>query len=262
MIDCSKCKRDSICHTPDKHVGGCHSYEEADPDVVRVVRKPVKGYEGYYEVDQFGRVFSVDRVISVDDNGRKYEKPLAGKQMKQGMHDKGYKTVSLTKDGKTKTFFVHRLVAEAFIENPDSLPMVNHKDEDKTNNFVENLEWCTNEYNLSYGTARQRRAKKLRGVPHTKEHNRKIASKLKSYYAVNQSASKGRRTENGKAVILMDSCGHQMRFETIRDAALYVGGAYQNIAACCNGKRKTAYGFMWKWDDFCCFGERKNDATD
>lgn len=105
-------------------------------DVVEVVRKPVVGYEGYYEVDQFGRVFSLDRVISVDDNGRKYDKSLSSKQMKQSMHDKGYKTVSLTRDGKTKMRFVHRLVAEAFIPNPDNLPMVNHKDEDKANNFI------------------------------------------------------------------------------------------------------------------------------
>ena len=125
-------------------------------DVVEVVRKPVKGYDGYYEVDQFGRVFGLERIIKVNDNGRNYEKPIAGKQLKQSMHTKGYKTVSLTKDGKTKTLFVHRLVAEAFIPNVDNLPMVNHKDEDKTNNFVENLEWCTNDYNINYGTDRKR----------------------------------------------------------------------------------------------------------
>ena len=84
-------------------------------DAVEVVRKPVKGYEGYYEVDQFGRVFGLERIIKVNDNGRNYEKPIAGKQLKQSMHTKGYKTVSLTKDGKTKTLFVHRLVARQLI---------------------------------------------------------------------------------------------------------------------------------------------------
>ena len=151
-------------------------------DAVEVVRKPVAGYEGYYEVDQFGRVFSVDRVISVEDNGRKYEKPLVGKQMKQCMHDKGYKIVSLTKDGKTKNIFVHRLVAEAFIENPDNLPMVNHKDEDKTNNFAENLEWCTASYNRTYGKAVEKQAKTLRGKKHTEEHKRKISESMKRHY--------------------------------------------------------------------------------
>ena len=150
-------------------------------DAVQVVRKPVKGYEGYYEVDQFGRVFGLERIIKVNDNGRNYEKPIAGKQLKQSMHTKGYKTVSLTKDGKTKTLFVHRLVAEAFIPNVDNLPMVNHKDEDKTNNFVENLEWCTNDYNINYGTARRRQAKKIRGIPHTDEHKKKISESMKAY---------------------------------------------------------------------------------
>lgn len=148
-----------------------------------VVRKPVKGYEGYYEVDQFGRVFSVDRVISVEDNGRKYDKPIAGKQMKQTMHDKGYKVVSLTKGGKTKNKFVHRLVAEAFLDNPDDLPMVNHKDEDKTNNFLENLEWCTASYNRTYGKAVERHARTLRGKKHTDEHKQKISAGLKKHYA-------------------------------------------------------------------------------
>ena len=151
-------------------------------DVVEVVRKPVADYEGYYEVDQFGRIYSLDRTISVSDNGRLYDKPLKSKQMKQSMHTKGYKTVSLTKEGKTKTCYVHRIVAEAFINNPDNLPFVNHKDEDKTNNFVDNLEWCTNEYNIKYGTARKRQAKVLTGKKHTKEHNEKISKGVKAYY--------------------------------------------------------------------------------
>lgn len=149
---------------------------------VPVVRKPVKGYEGLYEVDQFGRVFGVDRIKEVNDNGRQYLKPIAGKQMKQSLHTKGYKTVSLTKDGKTKTVFVHRIVAEAFIDNPGNLPFVNHKDEDKTNNFLENLEWCTPSYNRIYGKAIENHAKKIRGVPHTEEHKQKISAGLKAYY--------------------------------------------------------------------------------
>lgn len=140
----------------------CETFKPA-ADVVEVVRKAVKGYEGYYEVDQFGRVYSVDRNIPVDDNGRQYIKSLCGKRMKQNMHSQGYKIVSLTKDGKTKTVFVHRVVAEAFIPNKDNLPMVNHKDEDKTNNFVENLEWCTAEYNCAYGKGIEKHAKKIRG---------------------------------------------------------------------------------------------------
>ncbi len=150
-------------------------------DAVEVVRKPIKGYEGYYEVDQFGRVFSVTRTIFVEDGDRRYERTLKGMQMKQTMHDKGYKVVALTRDGKTKQKFVHRLVAEAFIDNPADLPMVNHKDEDKTNNFAENLEWCTAAYNNGYGTAQKRRVKKLVGKILAEEHKKSISEGMKRY---------------------------------------------------------------------------------
>ena len=201
-------------------------------DAVEVVRKPVKGYEGYYEVDRFGRVFSVDRVVSVDDNGRKYDKPLAGKQMKQTMHDKGYKVVSLTKDGKTKSKFVHRLVAEAFLDNPDDLPMVNHKDEDGTNNLIDNLEWCTREYNVNYGAAKERRAKKIRG----------------------------RESKKRKPVLQYDLEGNFVaRHSSVADAANIVGCSTNEISKVCLGKRKTAKGFVWKHDIAKMGGERKDD---
>lgn len=197
-------------------------------DMIPVVRKPVVGYEGYYEVDQFGRVFGLDRIVTVVDGKRTYEKPLSGKQMKQSMHDKGYKTVSLTKDGKTKMMFVHRIVAEAFLPNPDNMPMVNHKDEDKTNNFIENLEWCTAAYNRTYGKAVEKQAKKLRG----------------------------RESKKRVAVIQRSLDGEFMNWHSsIKEAAESVNGASGAISAVCKGKRKMAYGYMWEYD-----GERKEGA--
>lgn len=204
-------------------------------DAVPVVRKPVVGHEGYYEVDQLGRVFSLDRVVTVVDGNRTYEKLLSGKRMKQYMHDKGYKTVSLTRDGKTKLMFVHRIVAEAFLPNPDNLPMVNHKDEDKTNNFLENLEWCTAKYNSNYGTGIKRHAKKLRG----------------------------RESEKRKAVIQRGLDGSFMDWhESVAKAAEKMNGSTSAISAACLGKRKTAYGYRWE-HDFCSYGERKDgDGND
>ena len=188
MAKCGDCLYFGICsHYIDAEetfpeVGGCPVFKNKDA-FVEVVRKPVRGYEGHYVVDQFGRVFGVDRTTTVLDNGRIYEKPIAGKQMKQSLHTKGYKTVCLTQDGKSNTRFVHRLVAEAFIDNPDNLPMVNHKDEDKTNNFVENLEWCTASYNRTYGKAVEKHAKTLRGKKHTEEHKEKISKSVCKHFA-------------------------------------------------------------------------------
>ena len=178
-------------------------------DVVEVVRKEVKGYEGYYEVDQFGRVYSVDRVILVNDNGRQYEKLLKAKRMKQSVHTQGYKTVSLTKDGKTKTLFVHRLVAEAFLPNEEGLSMVNHKDEDKTNNFAENLEWCNASYNRTYGNAIEKQAKRIRGKKHTEEHKAKISQSMKRYR--DKERSENGYCDNGKRNKSTDFCSYAER---------------------------------------------------
>lgn len=141
-------------------------------DIVR--RKAVKGYEGYYEVDMYGNVYSVERTVRVNDTGREYDKPVKERKMKQSNHSKGYKIVPLTKDGVTKSHYVHRIVAEAYIDNPYNLPFINHKDEDKTNNFVGNLEWCTEQYNSTYGNARKKHADALRGRPLSEEHKEKI----------------------------------------------------------------------------------------
>ena len=186
MAKCKDCQYYGVCilnrRSADADVDGCKVYE-VKREFVEVVRKPVRGYEEQYVVDQFGRVFGVDRTTTVLDNGRVYEKPIAGKQMKQSLHTKGYKTVCLTKDGKSKTCFVHRIVAEAFIDNPDDLPMVNHKDEDKTNNFADNLEWCTASYNRTYGKAVEKHAKTLRGKKHTEEHKQKISKSMCKHFA-------------------------------------------------------------------------------
>lgn len=88
--------------------------------------KDVVGYEGLYKVSNLGNVYS----------------NYVHRSLKQGNHRDGYKFVILNKNGKSKYMSVHRLVATAFIPNQDDLPEVNHKDEDKTNNCVDNLEWC------------------------------------------------------------------------------------------------------------------------
>lgn len=125
--------------------------------------KDVKGYEEYYEVNQYGVVKSKDRLVEIPDyqnahaycSGFSYVKP--GRVMKQQLNIFGYLVVNLTKNKKQKGHFVHRLVADAFVPNNDNLPFINHKDENKTNNNASNLEWCTSEYNTNYGTCMERR---------------------------------------------------------------------------------------------------------
>lgn len=116
--------------------------------------RPIQGYEGLYEVSDWGRVKSLG-----NDKSRK-EKILKGKK-----NTYGYLHVQLRKDGKGTWKYIHRLVAEAFLENPEHLEQVNHKDECKTNNCVENLEWCDRKYNMNYGTRTQRVTEKLRNDP-------------------------------------------------------------------------------------------------
>ena len=104
----------------------------------------IEGYENY-EVRPNGEVVNIK----------------TGRVLKAIKTTNGYLMICLYKNGKRKNFYIHRLVAQAFIHNPDNLPCVNHKDEDKTNNNIENLEWCTHEYNCNYGTGIERMTKKI-----------------------------------------------------------------------------------------------------
>lgn len=115
--------------------------------------KDIKGYEGLYQISNYGNVKSLERVI--EDNKGSYIKKE--KILTPTINNRGYYHIGLRNNSKTKYYYVHRLVAEAFIPNPNNYPIINHKDEDKTNNKVDNLEWCTPKYNANYGTAIQRR---------------------------------------------------------------------------------------------------------
>lgn len=114
--------------------------------------KPCVGYEEYAEVSNLGRVLIKERLF---DNGvNKCYKPMRLATISKTKH--GYATITLHIKGKTIRLFVHRLVAQAFIQNTHNLPCVNHKDENKFNNCVDNLEWCDREYNNNYGTRNER----------------------------------------------------------------------------------------------------------
>jgi hypothetical protein len=115
--------------------------------------KDIAGYEGLYRVSDKGDILALPKIVR--EGNRQYtmkEKLL--KVSTRGKHGAEYRFVVLTKNGIPKAFSIHRIVAEAFIPNPDGLPEVNHKDENTFNNAVENLEWCTRRYNIEYSKAK------------------------------------------------------------------------------------------------------------
>lgn len=130
--------------------------------------RPVKGFEGLYEVSNSGNVRSLAHTVEYKTGGSRTYKERVLSVCK---NNTGYSVVRLTKNKKSYMFSVHRLVAEAFLPNPDGLPVVNHKDESRDNNFVfvdsygtvdaekSNLEWCTYKYNQNYGTCGVRKSK-------------------------------------------------------------------------------------------------------
>lgn len=176
--------------------------------------KDIKGYEGLYQVSNEGRVKSLDHIIVCNNGKGIATKRQNGKIKKFTEWVKGYKRVTLSKDGIEKQYSVHRLVAEAFIDNPYNLPCVNHKDENPSNNVYTNLEWCTHQYNMNYGTCQQRKKEKMK-------------SKTKKVYQY---------TLNGELV---------GEYVSVEEASRRNNVSVYGIYSVCNGKQKTAYGYIW-----------------
>ena len=138
-------------------------------------------------------------------------KNAKGQIMTQATDKYGYKMLNLYYDGKHRTKKVHRLVAEAFIPNPNNLPCINHKDENKQNNNVDNLEWCSVAYNNDYGNRQERRKEKI-----------------------------------SKPVLCIEL---NITFKSAKEASLFANVAHSSICDVCNGtrQRKTTGGYHWKY---------------
>ena len=134
-------------------------------DVAEVEWKAIDGYEGLYEVSTLGQVRNSKGLIL---------KPY----LKHAKYT-SYKKVALWKDGEYKHFYIHRLVAQAFIPNDNNLPIINHKDEDGTNNLVSNLEWCNRSYNATYGSATERLKGSIKDKIIPVKQREKISSSMK-----------------------------------------------------------------------------------
>lgn len=174
--------------------------------------KDIKGYEGLYQVSNLGRVRSLDRILP---NGTNSVMLYKGVVLKAKPLPSGYLRVLL----RGKDYYIHRIVATEFIDNPNNLPEVNHKDEDKTNNNINNLEWCTNKYNINYGSNRERASKKLKGIV---VNNKPILQLTKSREIIKEFIS---AVEASKQTQIDNS----------------------SICKVANGKLKTSGGFIWRW---------------
>lgn len=197
--------------------------------------KSVVGYEGLYEVSNMGRVRSLPREVYV---GCKINTCIrAGRVLKQGhAHGRHYKylLVCLCKDHQRSMKRVHRLVAEAFIPNPNNLPMVNHKDENPSNNRVDNLEWCTAKYNSNYGNARER-------MKATRKKNN--SNKLMLLTRL-----KNKSSMYPKGVAMIDNDGNVVKnYFSISDAARDIGVHTNSVSRVCKGIRRDIHGYKFKY---------------
>ena len=176
--------------------------------------KGIKGYEGLYQVSNLGRVKSLERVSK---HTKGYMAHYKEKILASISEKNGYVRTILTKNNTSKSYYIHRLVAEAFIPNPDNLPEVNHIDENKANNCVNNLEWCTHKYNSNYGT----RLKKehISHINHPKLSKRVLCVETGIIY---NSAHEANRQTNINLT---------------------------NICKVCRGERHIAGGYHWEYID-------------
>lgn len=173
--------------------------------------KDIKGFEGLYQISSYGRVKSLYKEVPNPKNKNKVF-VYPEKIIKCQLDGCGYIRTQIFKNGKSTTIKVHREVAKAFLENPNNLPQVNHKDEDKTNNTLENLEWCTPEYNINYGTAKERIV----------ESQRKLGFP----------GAKAGAKASSKRVLCVTT---NMEFESASKAARHYKIDSSGVAKCCRG---------------------------
>lgn len=186
--------------------------------------KDVVGYEGIYEVSNLGEVRTVTHIT----DGRCWK----AKKRKPYFNPKnGYLVIALSKNGKLKNEYVHRMVAMAFIKNPEGKATVNHKNENKTDNRAENLEWMTLPENLSYGTRNER----------SRLHHHHISGEQHSNYGKRGAEA---CSSKGKVIGVSIHDGSIVEFDSAITACRTLG--IRGIYAVLNGRQETSGGYRWR----------------
>ena len=187
--------------------------------------KDIKGYEGLYQISNLGNIRSLDIMINckgaknIDSHLRK------GRLLKQTIGTTGYYNVNLSKNGKTKYFRVHKLVADAFILNKNNYNCINHIDGNKLNNNINNLEWCDYSHNLKEAYRIGLRENKYKG-------------------------KYGKEAQFSKPLLQYSLNGEFIKeWENASQVNRELGYCAENIRSVCNGRRKQANGFIWKYKE-------------
>lgn len=182
--------------------------------------KDIDGYEGLYQISNLGNVKSLNYC------GRGYAKNLTPK-----CNNSGRLWVELAHNKNRKPMLIHRLVAMAFIPNPNNYPQINHMDENPKNNRVDNLEWCTCSYNIQY-SAKRHPGRKRRSAPRTKPIARRSGVPYKHKQEVFQFSKAGEKIRSYPNLLAV--CAEN-------------NWPQSHLLECCTGKRKTAYGYIWRF---------------
>ena len=195
---------------------------------MEIITKSIIGYEGLYIIDNIGNIVSLPKI-----NGSRFVNEY--NILKQKVNKFGYKEVTLSKNGKAKTILLHRLIANHFVPNPNNLPQVNHINGIKTDNRIENLEWCTVSHNTK----------------HAYENN---LGDFRRY--ANAGIEKMNKHTQYVLVILVAPNGDELKFYSVRDAANYLGVKSDEVTRAIRKHQRVNghYAFGEKLDN-CANGE-------
>jgi hypothetical protein len=204
--------------------------------------KDIEGFEEAYQVSNFGRVRSKDRVVVTERYKNRHER---GKVLKLRKDKDGYCIFNAKWCGLNRLLKVHREVARCFIANPQNYPCIDHIDCNRTNNKVDNLRWVTYKENANNPITRINLSKALIKVCESEENRRKKRAAAKM-----QKNIEARRNKIIKPIIQFDKNGIFIsEFSSVTEAAQSVNWNVTNITRNCKGKKPSAYGYIWKYKE-------------